>query len=215
MGNRTEGPRINGRKRGNKEVMDPRDLLNRCQNGDELAWEVLVRQHQGRVCSIAFGYVGDQDEARDLAQEIFVRVYQSLDSCEDPDRFQYWLTRIARNACIDHLRRRKARPPRQDIPAEDLTSLSDGRPTPEDDWVRSSRKRLVYSALQKLSEINREIILLKDIQDMPLDEIAEMLDLPVGTVKSRSSRARVELAQVITGLDGGPGGSGLGAEAVS
>jgi RNA polymerase sigma-70 factor (ECF subfamily) len=180
--------------------MDPRDLLQRCREGDELAWEVLVRQHQGRVCSIAYGYVGEQDEAGDLAQEIFVRVYRRLDTCEDPDRFVYWLTRIARNVCIDHLRRRKARPPRQDIPAEDMVGLSDGRPTPEDDWVRSSRQKLVYRALQKLSEINREIILLKDIQDLPL-----------GTVKSRSSRARVELAQVITGMGGGP----QGAEAMS
>lgn len=195
--------------------MDPRDLLRRCQSGDELAWEVLVRQHQGRVCSIAYGYVGDQDEARDLAQEIFVRVYQNLATCEDPERFQFWLTRICRNACIDHLRRRKARPPRQDIPAVEMSSLRDGGPSPEDDWIRSSRKKLVYRAMQMISEINREIILLKDIQDLPLDEIAEMLDLPLGTVKSRSSRARLELAQAITGLDGGPDGSSLGAEAAS
>ena len=197
------------------EIMDPRDLLRRCQDGDELAWEVLVRQHQGRICSIAYGYVGDQDEARDLAQDIFVRLYQNLDSCTDPDRFQYWLTRIARNACIDHLRRRKVRPPHQDIPAEDLSGLSDGRPTPEDDWVKSSRKKMVYRAMQMLSEINREIILLKDIQDLPLEEIAKLLELPLGTVKSRSSRARVELAQVITELNNGPDGGSLGAEAVS
>ncbi len=195
--------------------MNLKDLIIRCQDGDELAWEVLVRQHQGRVCSIALGYVGEQDEANDLAQEIFVRVYENLHTCEDPDRFIYWLTRIARNACIDHLRRRKARPPRQDIPAEEMTALSDSRPTPEDDWVRSQRKRLVYRALQELSEINREIILLKDIQDLPLDEIATLLSLPLGTVKSRSSRARVELAQAINGLDTGPGGGELGAEAVS
>jgi len=195
--------------------MDPKELVKRCQIGDELAWEVLVRQYQGQVCAIAYGYVGEQDEARDLAQDIFVRVYEKLASCEDPERFQYWLTRIARNACIDHLRRRKARPPRQDIPAEEMTSLSDGRSNPEENWVRSSRQKLVYRALQSLSEINREIILLKDIQDLPLDEIATMLGLPVGTVKSRSSRARVELAQVITSLDQGPNGGPLGAEAAS
>lgn len=193
--------------------MNPTDLVKRCQSGDELAWEVLVRQHQGQVCAIAYGYVGEQDEARDLAQDIFVRVYENLASCADPERFQYWLTRIARNACIDHLRRRKVRPPRQDIPAEEMVTLSDGRSTPEDDWVRSNRQKLVYRAMQSLSEINREIILLKDIQDLPLDEIAEMLDLPVGTVKSRSSRARVELAQVITSLGQGPDSGPLGAEA--
>lgn len=195
--------------------MEPKVLLERCRNGDELAWEVLVRQHQGRICSMAYGYVGDQDEALDLAQEIFVRVYKSLDTCSDPDRFQYWLTRICRNACVDHLRRRKVRPPRQDIPADEMTALRDDRPTPEEDWVRSSRKKLVFRAMQMLSDINREIILLKDIQDLPLEEIADMLDVPVGTIKSRSSRARLELAKVITDMNGGPDGGGLGAEAAS
>ena len=194
--------------------MDQPELLKRCQRGDELAWEVLVRQHQGRICSIAYGYVGEHDEAMDLAQEIFVRVYNRLSTCTDPEKFQSWLTRIARNACIDHLRRRKARPPRQDIPAEDMVGLKSGAPTPEDDLIRSSRQKMVHLALQKLSEINREIIVLKDIQGLPLEEISGLLDLPLGTVKSRSSRARVELARAITEMDGGPDGGPLSAEAV-
>jgi len=195
--------------------MDQSELLKRCRNGDELAWEVLVRTHQGRICSIAFGYVGDQDEALDLAQEIFVRVYNRLDSCTDPEKFQSWLTRIARNACIDHLRRRKVRPPLWDIPAEDMVALAATGPTPEEDLIRSSRQNLVHRALQHLSEINREIIVLKDIQGLPLEEISGMLDLPLGTIKSRSSRARIELARAITDMNGGPGGGPLGAEAVS
>ncbi len=194
--------------------MDQSELLQRCQNGDELAWEVLVRQYQGRICSIAFGYVGEQDEALDLAQEIFIRVYNRLGTCTEPEKFQAWLTRIARNACIDQLRRRKARPPSQDIPAEDMVSLASHGPSPEDELVRSSRQKLVHRALQHLSEINREIIVLKDIQGLPLEEISGMLDLPLGTVKSRSSRARIELARAITNMDGGPGGGSLGAEAV-
>jgi RNA polymerase sigma-70 factor (ECF subfamily) len=173
-----------------------------------------VRTHQGRVCSIAYSYVGEQDEALDLAQEIFVRVYHRLGSCDDPEKFLAWLTRLARNACIDHLRRRKARPPRQDIPADEMTSLRAGGPDPEETLLRTQRERTVHRALQELSEINREIIILKDIQGLALEEIAGMLDLPLGTVKSRSSRARVELAKAITELDGGPGG-GWGAEAVS
>ncbi|MGD9546061.1 MAG: RNA polymerase sigma factor [Candidatus Krumholzibacteriia bacterium] len=195
-------------------TMDQAELLERCREGDELAWEMLVRQQQGRVCSIAYSYVGEQDEAFDLAQDIFVRLYKSLDTCTDPEKFPAWLTRIARNACIDHLRRRKARPPRQDIPADEMTNLAAETPTPEDEWFRSSRQKMVHRALQQLSEINREIIVLKDIQGLPLEEIAGMLDLPLGTVKSRSSRARIELARTITGMGGGPDGPGpLGAEA--
>jgi len=187
--------------------MDPAKLLKRCSQGDELAWEVLVRQHQGRICAIAYGYLGDQDEAFDLAQEIFVRVYQRLHTCDDPEKFQSWITRIARNACIDHLRRLKSRPPRQDIQADEMHNLAGSSSNPEQDWVNNSRKKLVFRAMQELSEINREIILLKDIQELPLDEIAGMLDLPVGTVKSRSSRARIELARVIAGFGSGPDGT--------
>jgi RNA polymerase sigma-70 factor (ECF subfamily) len=192
--------------------METAQILERCQNGDELAWEVLVRQHQGRICSIAYGYVGEQDEAMDLAQEIFIRVYQRLHTCIEPEKFQSWLIRIARNACIDNLRRKKARPPRQDIPAEDMTALAGSGPSPEDEWVKNSQQKLVHRALQHLSEINREIIVLKDIQGLPLEEISGMLDLPLGTVKSRSSRARLELARAITDITGGPNGA-MGAEA--
>lgn len=198
--------------------MDPIELLKRCQQGDELAWEVLVRQQQARICSIAYGYVGDRDEALDLAQEIFVRLYKRLDTCREPEKFPSWMIRIARNACLDHLRRRKARPPRRDIPAEAMSGLKSAAPTPEEDWIRSSRQRLVHQALRRLSDINREIILLKDIQGLPLEEIAGMLDLPLGTIKSRSSRARVELARAIVDMGGGPGGAGgsdLGAEVAS
>jgi RNA polymerase sigma-70 factor (ECF subfamily) len=194
--------------------IDPIELLRRCQEGDELAWEVLVRQHQARICAIAFGYVGEQDEALDLAQDIFVRVYNNLHTCTDPEKFQSWLTRMTRNACIDHLRRRKARPPRQDVPAEEMVNLQHGGPTPEDKFYQSARKNLVHAGLQKLSEINREIIILKDIQGLPLEEISGMLDLPIGTVKSRSSRARLELAKVITEMNQGPELAG-GAGAVS
>lgn len=192
--------------------MDPVELIRRCRDGDELAWEALVRQQQGRVCSIALGYVGDQDEASDLAQDIFVRVWERLDTCADLEKFGPWLMSIARNACLDHLRRRKARPPRQDVPADEMTNLAAHVPTPEEDWLSTSRQRLVHRALKRLSDINREIIVLKDIQGLPLEQIARMLELPLGTVKSRSSRARSELAQTVVDLQGGPDS---GQEAVS
>ncbi len=188
--------------------MDQTELLNRCRSGDELAWEMLVRQQQGRVCAMAYGYLGDREETLDVAQDIFVRLYRKLDQCTDAERFGAWLSSLVRNVCLDHLRRRKARPPRQDIPAADMTSLASAGPTPEEQWYRSARQSLVHRALQDLSDINREVILLKDIQGLPLDEVAGMLDVPLGTVKSRVSRARIELAQAIIALGGGPDGHG-------
>jgi RNA polymerase sigma-70 factor (ECF subfamily) len=185
--------------------MDPATILTRCREGDELAWEVLVRQYQSRICAIAYTYVGNVDEARDLSQDIFVRIYRSLDSCREPERFGAWMIQVARNACRDHLRRRKARPPAQDIPADEMLGLADDAPNPEDAWMADARKRLIYKALQTLSSINREIILLKDMQGLALEEIARMLDVPLGTVKSRCNRARIELAKAVQDLGEGPG----------
>jgi RNA polymerase sigma-70 factor, ECF subfamily len=196
--------------------MDDRTLIDRCRQGDELAWETLVARYQGRVCSVAFTYTGSEEEALDVAQEVFVRVWRRLDSCRDADRFTAWLLQIARNACLDHLRRCKARVPAQDLPADELYTLADPGAGPDDDLERQDRRHIVETALQRLSVINREAILLKDIQGLPLEAMADLLDLPLGTVKSRCSRARLELARAVAAmLDAGPlGGPDLGAEAM-
>lgn len=185
--------------------MELAKLLASCRKGDELAWEMLIRQNQGRVYSIALSYVGDPEEARDLAQDIFVRVYRSLDSCRDAERFLPWLIRIARNAAVDHLRRRKARPPARDIPIEEAFYLVSNEAAPDENLEAGSRKQMILQAMQQLSDINREIIVLKDMQGLPLDEIAGMLSVPVGTIKSRSSRARIELARIIHAMIGPSG----------
>jgi RNA polymerase sigma-70 factor (ECF subfamily) len=185
--------------------MDDLTLYRRCREGDELAWEALVRRYQGRVCSVAFTYTGSEEEALDVAQEVFVRAWKRLDSCRDPERLAAWLLSIARNACLDHLRRRKARPPAQDLPADEMVSLADPIAATDAALEQQDERDVLEKALHQLSPINREAILLKDIQELPLEEMATMLDLPVGTVKSRCSRARAELARVVSGLlDGGP-----------
>lgn len=200
--------------------MDDSTLIDRCRTGDELAWEILVARYQARVCSVAFTYTGSEEEALDVAQEVFVRIWQRLDSCREPERFAAWLLQIARNACLDHLRRRKARPPAQDVPAAEIYDLADGGPLPDAALDRAQERHIVERALQSLSVINREAILLKDIQGLPIEEMAGLLDLPLGTVKSRCSRARLELARVVAGIlgrgpDGGPAlGRGLDAEAM-
>lgn len=183
-------------------MMEDRILIDRCRQGDELAWEHLVQRYQARVCSVAYTYTGSEEEALDVAQEVFVRVWKRLDSCRDPERFAAWLLKIARNACLDHLRRRKARPPAQDVPADAMYDLADTGASPDADLERDSQRHVLEVALQRLSPINREAILLKDIQGLPLEEMADMLDLPLGTVKSRCSRARVELARVVSGMIG-------------
>ena len=183
--------------------MDLATLLERCRQNDELAWERLVRQHQARLYALVHHYVGNADDAHDLTQEVFVRIYRNLDACTEEKHFIPWTIRIARNACIDHLRRRKARPPAHDVAVDEMVDLASSGPRPDEALLADDRKRLVHLALRQLSELSREIILLKDIQDLSLEEIATMLDVPIGTVKSRCNRARIELARKIVTLSGG------------
>jgi len=177
-------------------------ILDRCKAGEALAWETLVRRYQSRLYGIAYHYVGNAEDARDLAQDVFVRMYQNLHHCADERMFLPWMIRIARNACIDHLRRRSARAYQKEIPLEKIPDMKDRGNTPEQQWAENSRKRLINEALRGLSDLNREIILLKEIQGLRLEEIASLLNVPLGTVKSRSNRARIELSRRVMALSG-------------
>lgn len=161
-----------------------------------------MRQFQARIYGIAYHYVGSPEDARDLAQEAFIRLYQNLGLCPDEEGFLPWIIRITRNACIDHLRRKKARPPAHDLLADEMLDLRAPGRNPEQLYAEDSRKRLIHRALKEMTELNREIILLKDIQGLALEEIAAMLHVPLGTVKSRSNRARLELAHKLAFLRG-------------
>lgn len=185
--------------------MDLPELVRRCQQNDQLAWEQLVRDQQGRVYAIAMSYAGRREEALELAQEIFVLVYRRLHTCRDPQRFLAWLVRLARNAGVDFTRRRAARPPAHDLPVEELADLASPEPGPAEQLAADSRRRLVRRALRSLSGLSREIILLRDVQGLAIEDVAGTLGVPIGTVKSRSNRARIELAQAVRALDGGPG----------
>lgn len=180
--------------------MDLAMLLERCKAGDELAWEALVRQFQARVFGIAFHYAGNAEDARDLAQEIFIRIYRHLDLCRDEGMFVPWMIRISRNACIDHLRRKKARPAPADVAVDEMVHLQAPGPNPEEHSMADARRQAIHLAFRKLTALNREVILLREILGLPLEEIASMLKIPLGTVKSRINRARIELAERVRAL---------------
>jgi len=183
--------------------MDLASLLDRCRQGDDLAWEAFVRQFQRRVYSIGCGYAADPDEARDLAQDIFVRLYETRGRWAPAEAFQPWLIRVARNVCLDHLRRKKARPPAEDVLADEMPDLASPAVGPEAELETVNRQRLVWRALRSLGHLSREMIQLKEIQGLSLQEIAATLRVPIGTVKSRSNRARLELAERILALEPG------------
>lgn len=182
--------------------MELTQLLKRCREGNELAWELLVRQFQARVYGIAFHYVGNREDARDIAQEVFVRIYSNLEMCKGAEMFLPWMIRITRNACIDSLRRKSVRPEGEFDSGEPFQQIAAQDANPEELWATESRKRLIHRALQELTDTNREMILLKDIQGLPFEEIADLLGIPLGTAKSRSNRARIELAEKVMALSG-------------
>lgn len=184
----------------NPAMFDYADLIARCRRGDDLAWESLVRRLEGRVFAVALHYLRDREEARDAAQDAFIKIYQNLHTVRADKPFLAWVLRVARNCCIDRLRRLDVRTPAHSVPLESAPDLAEPLPSPEEACLDNARDRLVYRALGTLSPSNREIILLKDIQEMKLVEIAELMSAPLGTIKSRWNRARVELAKAVRRL---------------
>jgi RNA polymerase sigma-70 factor (ECF subfamily) len=186
-------------------------LLSRCRQGDDLAWEAFVRQYQRRLYSLATCYAMDRDDARDLAQDVFVRLYQTRRQWPDETAFLPWMIRVARNVCLDKVRARRVRPPAADVIADEMLDLVATTGDPDEDYVASSRRHLFYRALRKLTALSREMIFLKEIQGLQVEEIAGMLKIPTGTVKSRSNRARLELARAVLAMQA-PGGDQRGAD---
>lgn len=185
-------------------VTDLDILLSRCRQGDPESWEALVRRYQARIYGFALHYLRDHEDARDAAQEIFIKMYQHLNGFRDGQAFLPWMLRLARNCCIDRIRSRNARPHDLGVTVERGMDRESADASPEQSLLEDARRALLYSALATLTAANREIVLLKDIQQLRLAEIATRLGLPMGTVKSRSNRARSELAKAVRSLEAAP-----------
>ena len=182
-------------------LLDDRTLLERCRSRDDLAWEALVRRLQGRVYALCYHYMRNREEARDVAQDAFIRIYRGLPRFDDSGNFMAWTVRIARNCCFDRLRKLKISPTEQAVEVDDPNRHVDLASPVESLDVREARHDLLRRAMAGMSAIHREMILLKDIQGLKQREIADLLAIPVGTVKARSTRARAELADRVLELD--------------
>jgi RNA polymerase sigma-70 factor, ECF subfamily len=172
------------------------DLLGRCRDGDQAAWRELVSEHGRKVFNLAYRFVGRVDEAEDVTQEIFVKVYRSLHSFRPSDgSFPAWLMTVARHHAIDRYRRRRDERLRV---ADDPSALATF-PSPDEGPLRSlereERKQLVHGGLRSLPPTLREPLILCDLEGLSHEEAAASLDIPVGTVKSRLNRGRLELAK--------------------
>ncbi len=176
-------------------------LIQRCLAGDQAAWEQIVRQHWRKVFNIAYKFTGKHDEAEDLTQDVFVKIFKSLDTFDRRANFQTWLVSVSRNLCIDHYRsvRKERETIDRDVDAGELAPVA---PTisPMAALEHRDRVALLKKALNQLPEALRSAVLLRDIQELSYQEIADQLHLPEGTVKSRINRGRTELARQIRRL---------------
>lgn len=176
------------------------DLLHRCLGGDQTAWRDLVSRHTRRVFSLAYRFVGRVDEAEDLTQEIFVKVYQSLDRYRPAEgAFPTWLTTVARNHAIDHHRAGREERLRRAEAQDLLDGTASSQESPLKSLERAERAELVRRGIRSLPPELREALVLCDLEGLAYGEIAVALEIPLGTVKSRINRGRVELAKRLLG----------------
>lgn len=178
------------------------DLVRRCQEGDQQAFRVLVERYEGRVYNLACSILGDREIARDAAQTAFIRAYQALPGFRADSGFYTWLYRIAVNVCLNAAQKEKRR---RDSTSLD-TLLDSGhfstehlweRRTPAGDFERLRLQETIQEVLNLISPDHRLVIVLKDIEGMSQEEISRTLNCSVGTVKSRLSRARAHLRDLL------------------
>jgi RNA polymerase sigma-70 factor (ECF subfamily) len=173
------------------------ELIERCLRKDNSAWDQVVARYRRKVYHIAYKFTGKHDEAEDLTQEIFFKVFKSLDKFNRDADFSTWLSSVARNYCIDHYRAGKRE---REVLVEDLVAF-DLAPAPSGNPHRlledQDRRSFLRRGLDMLPEKLREAVVLRDLQGLSYQEMADRLSLPEGTVKSRINRGREELSRLL------------------
>ncbi|HWB87163.1 MAG TPA: sigma-70 family RNA polymerase sigma factor [Bryobacteraceae bacterium] len=175
-------------------------LVTRCLNGDETAWEELIRRHSRQVYGLCYRFTGSGPEAQDLTQDVFLRVFRTLRTFRASDgSFSTWLARVTRNLLIDHYRRTRQDRVTDSIEGQLPVLEESGGAAPAPDHAVAGREasEILQTTLQRLSPDLREAVILRDLQEMEYREIATILGIPEGTVKSRINRGRAELARLL------------------
>lgn len=179
--------------------MEEKLVLARARHGELAAFEELVKMYERRVYATALRSTGSPEDAADITQEVFLKAWRAVPSFRGDSGFGTWLFRITANLCVDLARRRRSQPQTQPLTTEDDTErpIHDHAPTPEEHLDNQELGRELAAALDEVSEDHRKIVLLRDVSGLSYSEIAEILKLSEGTVKSRLSRARLALREVL------------------
>ncbi len=183
------------------QPLTPDSLIEQCLAGDQSAWEQIVRQNWRKVFNVAYKFVGKHDEAEDLTQDIFLKIFKALGTFDRRANFQTWIISISRNLCIDHYRsvRKERQTMARDVEMADLQPASTER-GPYAAAEHQDLRAMLRQALEALPPTLRTAVVLRDLQELSYQEIADKLGLPEGTVKSRINRGRIELAEQIRRL---------------
>ncbi len=173
-------------------------LIEGCLRGEQHAWDLIVARYWRKVFNVAYKFVGRHDLAEDLTQEIFLKIFKALGTFDRRANFQTWLISVSRNLCIDHYRsvRKEREMVDRSVDAADVSPVS-SEPDALVTLERGDRRAMLHRALARLPDTLRAAVLLRDIQELSYQEIAERLALPEGTVKSRINRGRKELTRQI------------------
>ncbi len=174
------------------------ELARAAAGGDESAFEALVGLHEKKVYNLALRMCGSPEDARDVAQEAFLSAWRGLPRFRGEAGFSTWLYRLTQNAAIDHLRRTRRQQGERSLEDEILgLDAADPTPSPQEQTEGAELRRAVLAALEQLSEEHRQVLVLREVQEMRYEEIAGELGLDLGTVKSRISRARSALRKIL------------------
>ena len=168
------------------------EYVQKLQGGQTDAFEALIRRHEKTIFNLVYRMLGDYDEAAETAQEVFLSAYRAIGQFRGDANFSTWLYRIALNHATTRRKSMNTRHQRQ-VPIESTEPMSDSQPGPAESMEKKEIRETVQRALNSLSADDASVILLRDLQDVPYDEVARVLEVPVGTVKSRLHRARQAL----------------------
>lgn len=180
-----------------------KSLIEECKQGDIESFELLIKDHQQMAFNIAYRMLGNIEDARDASQDAFIKIFKNIKTFKGNSSFSTWMYRIVSNTCLDELRKKKKH---HNYSYDNPIKTEDGEMsrnipmvenTPEEIINMKESQKLIQNALNKLSDQNKAVIVLRDIKGFSYEQISEILNCPEGTVKSRISRARVALKTIL------------------
>ncbi|MBN2008414.1 sigma-70 family RNA polymerase sigma factor [candidate division KSB1 bacterium] len=187
----------------NSNLPSDEELIERFQNGDVYAFDLIVKRYKNQLLNYIYRFLGNSEEAEDLVQETFLRVYRNRNAYQKIAKFSTWIYTIAGNLAKTELRKRKRRKffSITDLGYDDKDyDILDEAFNPEKSVDSNIKEEIIHNEIQSLSPKFREVILLRDVQELSYEEISQIVDIPLGTVKSRVNRGRLKLQEKLKHL---------------